>query len=136
MLDYISLLILSVLFGGMVLYSFGFAPIVFKYLDGQAAAAFLRAAFPWYYVFVAAAAAVAGLLFLLIDPADAVLLFAVSAVAVYARQVLMPQINSARDAQLAGDAAAKGRFGRLHGLSVALNMLQLAAAAYVLTAFA
>jgi len=136
MLDYISLLIVSVLFGGMVLYSFGFAPVVFKHLDGPTAASFLRATFPWYYVFVAAAAALAGLLFLMIDITDAAVLFAVSAVAVYARQILMPQINTARDAQLAGETGAKARFGRLHGLSVALNMLQLGAAAYVLTAFA
>jgi hypothetical protein len=47
----------------------------------------------------------------------------------------MPQINAARDRQFAGDLAAKAQFGRLHGLSVGLNMIQLLAAAYVLYRF-
>jgi hypothetical protein len=47
-------------------------------------------------------------------------------VAIVARQILMPAINTARD------SGAKARFDRLHGLSVALNMVQLAAVVWVL----
>ena len=47
----------------------------------------------------------------------------------------MPQINAARDARSKGDPDAKARFGRLHGISVALNFAQLIAAAYVLYRF-
>jgi hypothetical protein len=43
----------------------------------------------------------------------------------YARQVLMPKINAARDAQLRGEPAAGRRFGRLHLASVVINGLQL-----------
>jgi hypothetical protein len=47
----------------------------------------------------------------------------------------MPQINAARDRRSQGDAEAKSRFSRLHGLSVALNLLQLIAAGYILYRF-
>jgi hypothetical protein len=60
---------------------------------------------------------------------------AIAFVAVFARQVLMPRINAARDLQLQGNAEAKRRFGRLHGISVALNFVQLIAAGYVLYRF-
>jgi hypothetical protein len=43
---------------------------------------------------------------------------------VYARQSLMPTINRARDAELAGDSEAGARFTRLHRLSVLINGLQ------------
>jgi hypothetical protein len=51
-------------------------------------------------------------------------------VAVLARQLLMPAINSARD------SGAKSRFDQLHALSVALNMLQLAAVVWALVRLA
>ena len=38
---------------------------------------------------------------------------------------LMPRINTARDAQLAGDTEAGRRFDRDHKLSVGINLLQL-----------
>jgi hypothetical protein len=47
----------------------------------------------------------------------------------------MQQINATRDRQIQGEPAAKRRFGQLHGLSVALNLLQLVAAGYVLYRF-
>jgi len=59
---------------------------------------------------------------------SAALALAISAVAIYARQVLMPWINSARDEQLQGNTEAKGRFGCLHSLSVVLIFVQLIAA--------
>jgi hypothetical protein len=44
---------------------------------------------------------------------------------VFARQQLMPAINRARDARAAGEQSAAGRFRRLHGLSVLVNLAQL-----------
>ena len=41
-----------------------------------------------------------------------------------ARQVLMPLINRARDAELAGRYAAARRFRRLHLVSVVINAFQ------------
>jgi hypothetical protein len=135
MIEFAALLLVSTLFGGMMLYSFGFAPMVFSALPAADAGRFIRAAFPWYYLFVIATAGVGGLVLLPSNSRSAVLVLAIGAIAVYARQVLMPQINTARDAQLQGDLSAKQRFGRLHGVSVALNLVQLVAAGYVLYRF-
>ena len=55
---------------------------------------------------------------------------ATAVIASVARQILMPAINAARD------AGAKLRFDRLHGLSVALNMVQLVAVIVVLVRLA
>jgi hypothetical protein len=96
---------------------------------------FIRAAFPWYYLFVIVTAVFSGAILLLSNSPSAPLALAIAAVAIYARQVLMPRINAARDEQLQGNAEAKGRFGRLHGLSVVLNFVQLIAAGYVLYRF-
>ena len=40
---------------------------------------------------------------------------------IYARQVLMPMINRARDAELAGEVGADRRFKCLHKTSVLIN---------------
>ena len=135
MIEFAALLLVSTLFGGMMLYSFGFAPMVFSALPSEDAGHFIRAAFPWYYLFVIVTGGSSGAILLLSDSWSAALAFAISAVAIYARQVLMPRINAARDEQLQGNTEAKGRFGRLHGLSVVLNFVQLIAAGYALFRF-
>jgi hypothetical protein len=135
MIEFAALLLVATLFGGMMLYSFGFAPMVFSTLPPPDAGRFIRAAFPWYYLFVIATAGVGGLVLLPSNSRSAVLVLAIAAIGVYARQVLMPQINAARDQQLQGDISAKQRFGRLHGFSVVLNLVQLFAAGYVLYRF-
>lgn len=125
-----ALLSTSLLFGGMALYSFGFAPMVFSALPGEVAGRLLRRAFPHYYLFVLGASLAAALFLAGFDAISAGLMAGSAAVAALARQILMPAINAARDA---GD---KRRFDRLHGLSVALNMAQLAAATAVLARLA
>lgn len=130
-----ALLLTALLFGGMALYSFGFAPLVFSQLPPDSAGRVLRGAFPWYYLFVLGTAALAALALVALDPLSAALMAAVAGLGAVARQALMPAINAARDAQLAGDVAAKARFGALHGLSVALNFVQLAAVVWVLARF-
>jgi hypothetical protein len=126
MISIAALLATSLLFGGMTLYSFGFAPLVFSALPADVAGKLLRRAFPHYYLFVLVTAAAAGLLLWPRDPLASGLMAATALVAIIARQVLMPAINAARD------TGAKSRFDRLHGLSVAINMLQLAAVVVVL----
>ena len=125
-----TLLATSLLFGGMTLYSFGFAPMVFSALPADVAGKLLRQAFPYYYLFVMAVAAVAAVALWFADPINAGLMAATAIVAVVARQLLMPMINTARD------AGTKQKFDRLHGLSVALNMLQLAVVVAVLVRLA
>jgi renalase len=86
-------------------------------------------------LFVIVTAVFSGAILLLSNSPSAPLALAIAAVAIYARQVLMPRINAARDKQLQGNAETKGRFGRLHGLSVVLNFVQLIIAGYVLYRF-
>jgi hypothetical protein len=135
MIEFAALLLVSTLFGGMMLYSFGFAPMVFSALPAEDAGRFIRAAFPWYYLFVIATAGAGGAILLLSNSRSGALALAIAAAAIYARQVLMPLINAARDEQLRGSIDATRRFGRLHGISIALNFVQLIAAGYVLYRF-
>jgi hypothetical protein len=130
MMSIAALLTTALLFGGMTLYSFGFAPLVFSALPADVAGKLLRRAFPHYYVFVFVTAAVACLLLWHRDPLASGLMAATALTAGIARQVLMPAINAARD------TGTKSLFNRLHGLSVALNMLQLAAVVAVLVRLA
>ena len=130
MMSIAALLATSLLFGGMTLYSFGFAPLVFSALPSDVAGKLLRQAFPHYYLFVLIIAAVAAVTLWPANHINAGLMAATAIVAVVARQVLMPMINTARD------AGTKQKFDRLHGLSVALNMLQLAAVVAVLVRLA
>ena len=52
-----AVLCTALLFGGMTLYSFGFAAFLFTALPAPTAGATLRRAFPWFYVFVMATSA-------------------------------------------------------------------------------
>jgi hypothetical protein len=136
MIQYLALLATATLFGGMVLYSFGVAPFVFRSFPAEEAGRIIRLAFPWYYLFVIAVAALAAILLLAAGNALSAVVMAVAAViGLFARQVLMPQINAARERRAAGDNAAAPRFGQLHGLSVLLNFVQLALTGYVLYRF-
>ncbi|MEL6435680.1 MAG: DUF4149 domain-containing protein [Pseudomonadota bacterium] len=136
MVEGIALLTTAALFGGMILYSFGFAPMVFSQLNGEQAGTMLRNAFPWYYLFIIATSALAAaLVFLTGDAVALVLLLTTLLIAVFARQGLMPMINTTRDKQMAGDAKAKSRFNALHGASVALNFVQLGAIGWALVRF-
>ncbi len=125
-----ALLATSLLFGGMTLYSFGFAPLVFSTLPAEVAGKVLRRAFPHYYLFVIATATAAALALWPRDHMNTYMMAATAITALVARQILMPMINTARD------TGAKKRFDRMHALSVALNMLQLLAVVVVLVRLA
>ena len=121
-----ALLFTSLLFGGTVLYSFGFAAFVFNALPAQTAGPLIRRAFPHFYVFVMATSAFAAVLLLWSDPVSSTMLGAVAVTTVLARQVLMPAINDATDA---GD---KNRFRVLHSLSVLISSGHIIAAGIVI----
>ncbi|MFN3615445.1 MAG: DUF4149 domain-containing protein [Rubrimonas sp.] len=124
-----ALLATALLFGGMALFSFGFAAFVFSALPAEAAGPTIRRAFPHFYLFVMGAAALAAALLWAHDATGAAMLAAVAISTVPTRQALMPAINHAADA---GDRA---RFRRLHGLSVAITLGHLALTAAVLARF-
>jgi len=125
----------TTLFGGMILYSFGFAPFLFRALEPELAGRTIRRAFPAYYLFLTAGGAASALVLAPLDALGAVLMAGVAIIGVVARQGLMPAINAARDRQMAGEAVAKSRFAALHGLSVALNFVQLGLIGWVMVRF-
>lgn len=121
-----ALLATAFLFGGMALFSFGFAAFLFTALPVPDARLLIRKAFPHFYLFVIGAASLAALLVWPSDRLAAMLLAAIALSTVPTRQWLMPRINAATDA---GDRA---RFGRLHGLSVLITLVHIALAGVVL----
>lgn len=122
----IALLMTALLFGGMVLYAFGFAAFVFNALPAETAGPLIRKAFPHFYLFVLGSALVAGGVAAFIDPLSALILAIVAATTLYARQILMPAINTATD------TGNRSRFKWLHGVSVGITLMHIAAAAWVL----
>lgn len=126
----IALLLTAWLFGGMAAYSAGFAPVLFKTMAMSEARRTLRGAFPLYYAGVIGLAVVAALFALFADGLAALFLLAIAGSTVWARQDLMGRINAATDA---GEDDA---FRRLHGASVALQLLQLVLAAGALVRIA
>lgn len=124
-----ALLSTALLFGGMTLYSFAFAAFLFRTLPADQAGVLLRRAFPYFYVFVIATAAVSALLHWHLDAVSEGILLAISLSAIPARQQLMPAINRATDA---GDSQ---RFKLLHLCSVTITLLHIGGAGYVLLRF-
>lgn len=117
------------LLGGMLFFPIVVAPIVFTSLPELEAGQFLRSMFPRYYLFIIFFSALTfGLYQSAAGPAvnvAAAVCLSVALSTLWVRQSLVPRINEARDAQLAGDAGAAATFDRGHKLSVAINMLQL-----------
>ena len=128
MLEFANALVLMLL-GAMLFFPSVVAPVVFTSLPEAQAGAFLRSMFPRYYSFMIVLSLTASLLFLMAtaEPAyqAAIVCLVVSVSTLWVRQWLLPRINAARDAQLAGDAEAGRRFDRDHKLSVGINVLQL-----------
>ena len=122
----LAVLTTALLFGGMTLYSFGFAAFLFRALPPDVAGATLRRAFPAFYLFVIGAAAIAAGLLWPLDAVAAGLMMAIAITTVPSRQLLMPAINAATDRGL------RNRFKWLHGVSVLVTLAHIAAAGAVL----
>lgn len=128
---------LALTFGGMTFFSAVMAPLVFTKLPFETAGAFIRQVFPWYYLTMGVTTLIA-LMALIISTNDALSLETVLTALVllgfiYARQLLMPMINRARDAEIEGEAGASHRFKRLHRVSVFINGIQWTAVLVTLT---
>ena len=122
-----AVLCTALLFGGMTLYSFGFAAFLFTALPAPTAGATLRRAFPWFYVFVMAISALGALLWLPHDTLAAALLAAVALTTLPVRQLLMPAINRATD------AGQRRRFKWLHSVSVVVTLAHIATTGWLLS---
>ena len=92
-METIALLLVSLLFGGMTLYSFGFAAFVFSALPPELSGNVIRQAFPHFYVFVIATSGVAATLLCFLDAIAAVVMGIIAVTTIPARQVLMPAIK-------------------------------------------
>ena len=125
-----ALLATAWLFGGMLLFAAGFAAFVFKALPNAEARALIRKAFPPFYLFVIGTASAAAALAAAVDPVGAIVLACIALTTVPTRQWLMPAINDAADRH------RRPRFARLHGLSVAVTLVHIAASAAVLVRWA
>jgi hypothetical protein len=122
----IALLLAATLLGGMVFFSFGFAPVLFAQLPMDKVRPLLRGTFPYYYLAVIALSGVAALATIPVSGLASALLGVICLTTIYARQDLMGRINAATDR---GDS---GAFKRLHGLSVLVQLLQIGLAGWAL----
>ncbi len=113
------------LLGSMVFFAVVVAPTVFRTLEVNDAGRFLRALFPRYYSWGLAVSGIGLLAAFWVGSFYIASLVAVVALFLYARQVLMPKINEARDAELEGDMVAKRQFASLHRQSVIVNGVQM-----------
>lgn len=128
----ISIIIMSLLTGSMVFFSFAMAPLIFIKLDIAVAGRFVRAVFPWYYLLIIVLGSIACLLLLAFAPLNSGLMALVAGSGLYCRQLLMPKINEHRDRSLAGEKVVNEIFERLHKRSEIINGLQLLAVFAVL----
>lgn len=121
------------LLGGMLFFPSVVAPVVFKALPEEQAGAFLRAMFPRYYSFIILLGVAACVSYALAESGSGGSVFAptvgitglVVVSTLWVKQSLLPKINAARDAELAGDVSAGASFNTMHRLSVVINMVQL-----------
>ena len=125
----IALLLTATLFGGMMLFSFGFAMLMFKIFDKGEARRAIRESFPFYYKFVTATAVLSAASLVWVNAAAAGLMALVAASTVFAEHVLMHKINAATD------AGNQSRFKWLHGGSVVLQLVQIAVVTWLLARF-
>jgi hypothetical protein len=121
-----ALILTALLFGGMTFYSFGFAPVLFRQLPMEQVRPLLRGTFPYYYLAVIGLGTLATAVSFTADALAGGLLGAIVVTTLYARQILMHRINAATDL---GDKTA---FARLHGLSVAIQLVQIGLAVWAL----
>jgi hypothetical protein len=121
-----SLLVVALLFGGMFLFSGGFAAFLFRHLPAEGARMLIRKAFPPFYLFVIVSSGLAMALSWRSDSFSAAWMAFVMLTAVAARQLLMPAINRATD------SGNRKRFLWLHGFSVLLTLGHIVLAAVVL----
>jgi hypothetical protein len=126
MLSQVAILLSALLFGGMVLYSFGFASFLFSALPAEAAGPLLRRAFPHFYIFVILCALGAAALTVGLDTTSSLILGLIAVTALLARQLLMPAINAATD------TGNRARFGILHTGSVLVTLAHIAGSAAVI----
>ena len=125
-MEFITLLLISFLFGGMLLFSVGFGTLSFKFLEASIARAFIRKTFPYFYGYVLAVSALIVLFSFNISNLTAALACSIFITTIAASKVLMPAINKASDAK------QKRKFVLLHTASVLITLFHIIVSAILL----
>ena len=128
-MESVALLLTAALFGGMVLYSAGFADVLFAVLPSNTAGASIRRAFPVFYLLVIATSLLAAIFVWNSDIWSSVWLGVIAISTLPTRQKLMPAINQT------SDSGNKLRFAMLHGLSVLITLAHIVISGWVLIRF-
>ena len=115
----LSILCVSSLFGGMLLFAGGFGTLAFKLLDKATARSLIRNTFPYFYLYVLVNSGLAAVFSLYGSKISFVLLALIFVTTIPNRQFLMPAINNA------ADTGNKKRWGMLHGLSVIITLAHI-----------
>ena len=125
-MEFITLLLVSFLFGGMLLFSVGFGTLSFKFLEASIARAFIRKTFPYFYGYVLVTSALIVLFSFNISNLTAALASSIFITTIPASTVLMPAINKASDAK------QKRKFVLLHTASVLITLFHIIVSAILL----
>ena len=120
----LSVYLLAGVAGVMLFFSVAVAPTIFKTLPQEWAGVYVRAFFPKYYAALGIACLVAALLTNL--PAIKHTAFTCAVLFAVSLFILTPRVNAAKDNK------QTKQFNVMHGLSVAVNLLQLILIIYAL----
>lgn len=94
MFDILALISCALLLGGMTFFSFGFAPVLFAQLPMEQVRPLLRGTFPYYYLAVLGLSVLTAALTWAVSPLAAGAVASIAVTTIYARQILMHQINA------------------------------------------
>ena len=125
-MEFITLLLVSFLFGGMLLFSVGFGTLSFKFLEASTARSFIRKIFPYFYGYVLVISALIFLVCFNISNLNTALACSIFVTTIVASTVLMPAINKASDAK------QKRKFVLLHTASVLITLFHIIVSAILL----
>ena len=125
-MEFITLLLVSFLFGGMLLFSVGFGTLSFKFLEASIARAFIRKTFPYFYGYVLVISALIVVFSFNISNLTTALACSIFITTIPASIVLMPAINKASDAK------QKRKFVLLHTASVLITLFHIIVSAILL----
>ena len=117
-LETLALVASATVFGSILFFSVVVTPVAFIKLPKEHAVSYIRAIFPWYYLWLIVMAGLAAFAFAWHHPLEAGLAALIVVLALGSRLFIMPRLDRLREARSAGEEAATRRFRQLHRLSV------------------
>ena len=124
------ILIAAAILSFMIFFPLVVATSVFKVLDEKHSSKFLRIFFPKYYLFGFVLSLIGLILSLYHENKSSILIFLLIMTGfIFSRQVLMPNINKAKDLN------NENKFNKLHKFSVFINFLQIIGCIFLLVIY-